>query len=92
MKCVFCGEVIELSGPVGRGDECPRCRRDLRCCRQCQYYDPTAYNDCREVSAERVLEKERANYCEFFSPRGLERPAESRSDEAMKALEALFKK
>jgi len=91
MKCVFCGEKIEISGPVGKSDECPRCRRDLHCCRQCKFYDAGAYNECREVSAERVLDKERGNSCEYFTPRGLEFPSESRNEEAKKALEALFK-
>jgi hypothetical protein len=92
MKCVFCGEKIELSGPVGKSDECPRCRRDLRCCKQCEFYDAGAYNECREVSAERVLDKERSNSCDYFTPRGGEVSADGRTDEAKKALEALFKK
>lgn len=95
MKCVFCGETIELSGStgrVGRGDECPECRRDLRCCMQCAFYDPGAYNECREVSAERIVDNERANSCEYFVPLGGQKTADSRSGDARKALESLFKK
>jgi hypothetical protein len=92
MKCVFCGEKIKISGPVGKTDECPRCGRDLRCCKQCAFYDPNAYNECREVSAERVLDNERANSCEYFTPIGLQPHPEERGEQAKKALEALFKK
>ncbi len=92
MKCVFCGEKIEIFGPVRKSDECPGCGRDLRCCRQCAFFDPAAYNECREVSAERVVDNERANSCEFFSPRGLQPSGDNRTKEAKMALEALFKK
>ena len=92
MKCVFCGEQVEVLGPIGKGEECPRCGRDLRCCRQCAFYDPGAYNECKEVSAERILDNERANSCEYFSPWGTRLGPDSRTGDARKALEALFKK
>lgn len=94
MDCVFCGNVVPLKGKVSRQDTCPRCHRDLRCCKQCKFYDPNAYNECREVSAERILEKERANFCDYYVPRGVEggRGSPNRTKEAKEALEALFKK
>jgi hypothetical protein len=58
------------------------------------FYDPHAYNECREVSAERIIDKERANFCDYFAPRGSKRgrgPV-SRAKEARMALEDLFKK
>jgi hypothetical protein len=70
MRCHACGGEIAL-GPgerVGFRDECPRCRADLHACRGCAHYEPGAYNECRETSAERVLDKERANRCEWFAP------------------------
>ena len=94
MKCVFCYKVLELSGQVGRNDACPHCNRDLRCCKQCKSYDPNAFNQCREVSASRIIDKERANLCEHFALRGSpEGPRRmDKAKEARKALEALFKK
>ena len=96
MNCIFCGEEIQMGGKVevGRQDTCARCNRDLRCCKQCKFYDPSAYNDCKEVSAERILEKERANFCDFFLLRGSKVAGGSlnRRKEAKMALEALFKK
>ncbi len=95
MNCVFCRGVLKIKGQVGRKDTCPHCDRDLRCCKQCRYYDPNAYNECREVSAERIVDKERANFCDFFQIRGSKGGKSGRSNrtrDARAALEALFKK
>jgi len=94
MNCVFCGEDIHIEEKVRRQDTCPHCNRDLRCCKQCKFYDPGAYNECKEVSAERILEKERANFCDFFILKGSKEGSGSfnRAKEAKTALEALFKK
>jgi len=94
MNCVFCGNVSPIEGKVSRQDTCPHCNRDLRCCKQCKFYDQSAYNECREVSAERILDKERANHCDYFVPRGSKEGGGSfnRTKEAKKALEALFDK
>ncbi|UCF57311.1 MAG: hypothetical protein JSW15_02225 [Deltaproteobacteria bacterium] len=94
MNCVFCGNVAPIEGKVSRQHTCPHCNRDLRCCKQCSFYDPDAYNECREVSAERIVEKERANFCDYYVPRGAEKARGSlnRTKEAKEALEALFKK
>ncbi|MGD8230079.1 MAG: hypothetical protein PVI20_20050 [Desulfobacteraceae bacterium] len=94
MNCAFCSSVLEIEGAVGRQDICPHCNRDLRCCKQCKFYDPHAYNECREVSAERIVDKERANLCDYFALRGSKggRGGSDKVKEAKKALEALFKK
>ena len=93
MKCAFCGGAIKLGREkVSRNDTCPHCGRDLRCCRQCKFYDPHAYNSCREVAAERVVDKERSNFCDYFVPTGSRKKSVNKQEEAKKALEALFKK
>ena len=94
MNCVFCKYKIKIDGKVSRRDTCPQCKRDLRCCKQCKFYDKSAYNECREVSAERIVDKERANYCDYFVPRGSKDGGGNfnRSKDAKKALEALFNK
>ena len=90
--CAFCGEGLDVIAKVSRRDICPHCHRDLRCCRQCKSYDPSAFNECREVSAERILDKERANLCDYFLFRGSRGMGGTpyRTQEARKALEALF--
>ena len=95
MECAFCNSEIQIETKISRQDTCPHCNRDLRCCKQCQFYDPGAYNECREVAAERIIDKERANFCDFFTPRGSSKKAGgtyNRTREAKEALEALFKK
>jgi hypothetical protein len=95
MKCVYCNKDIEIKGKIGRNDICPHCEHDLRCCKQCDFYDQDAYNECREVAAERIVDKDRANFCEFFVPRGSSKTGNSsyqRTKDARAALEALFKK
>jgi hypothetical protein len=65
----------------------------VRVCRNCEFFSPGAYNDCREPSAERVVDKESANFCDYFrlagGPRasGLEQKGGARA-----ALDALFRK
>jgi hypothetical protein len=94
LNCAFCNGVLKITGSVGRQDTCPHCDRDLRCCRQCKFYDPHAYNECREVSAERIVDKERANFCDYFVLRGTKGAGRgsNKVKEAKEALEALFKK
>jgi hypothetical protein len=92
MHCFFCKKEIKAREKIGRRDTCPHCGRDLKCCKQCKFYDVHAYNECREVSAERVVDKERSNFCDYFVPRGATRRNMNPSEEAKQALEALFKK
>jgi polyferredoxin len=93
--CFSCGvEIITAQAP-GRREECHKCGADLHVCRNCMFYDRTAYNECRESAAEVVKEKDRSNFCDFFSPRvavsGLKTEAEKAQEIRAKA-EALFKK
>ena len=90
MNCAFCGKAIIIENKVSRNDTCPHCRRDLRCCKQCKFFDPHAYNECREVSAERVVGKERSNFCDYFVFKGSSQGKVNKTDEAKKALNALF--
>lgn len=92
MNCAFCGEKISIEGKIMRRDTCTHCGRDLRSCIQCKFYDPQAYNDCREVMAERIGDNERANTCEYYALKGSSGGASNRTVDAKKALEALFKK
>ncbi len=93
MRCARCGREVEVAS-VSRRDTCPGCGADLRACVQCAFYCPGAYNDCREPQAERVLDKERANFCDYFRPAsgaGAAR-AEDVKAQVRARLDALFKK
>lgn len=71
-RCIFCGGMLDLPqhGQPGRADACPHCRRDLHCCRQCRFYDPSAHHECREPRAEFVRDKEAGNFCGEFEFQG----------------------
>jgi len=64
--CHACRKNLEIKIPVGRREICPFCGYDLRCCLNCVHYNIGVYNDCREPQAERVIEKDRSNFCDFF--------------------------
>jgi hypothetical protein len=67
--CHSCLTPAEVLGVVSRSARCERCGAELRCCLNCRFHESSAYNECLETSAERVLEKDRANFCDYFSPR-----------------------
>jgi hypothetical protein len=92
IRCVFCEKEIDLNGRVSRSDSCPHCGHDLHCCLQCKFHDPGSYNECKEASAERVVDKERANFCDYFSLKGSKEGVFGKEAIAKQALEDLFKK
>ena len=67
-NCFQCGHKLSFDSIVGRRDECPQCSADVHVCRNCRFYDPKVYNECKEPTAEVVLEKDRANFCDQFEP------------------------
>ncbi len=77
---------------VSRSDICPNCRADIRSCKMCQFYDIKAYNECRESSAAREVEKEKANFCDYFKIGSGANDADKARQEAMAKAAALFKK
>jgi hypothetical protein len=91
--CHACGKEVAPPDPVGRNAACPHCRVELRCCRNCHFHEPVAYNECRESQADRFLEKDRANFCEYFRfqegrMKTVSKPAASTRDQ----LDSLFRK
>jgi hypothetical protein len=92
MRCWACKTKIEIEDKVFRQDTCPGCSRPLRCCRNCRFYDEKASNSCREPAAERVTDKEAANFCDYFQPASaLASGGEDASARARKKLDDLFK-
>ena len=93
MFCWKCGTELEIeSNEVYRTAECPVCGSDLHCCKCCKFYDEGSHFDCRESIYDPVSDKERANFCEYYSP-SEEQPNISSSEDsqdARNALDALF--
>jgi len=91
--CHHCGQENSYSDRVGIRAECSKCMNDIHVCKNCQFYDPKVYNECREPQAEVVLEKDRANRCEYFQAgAGAGKSSAPSKDDLLKAAEALFKK
>lgn len=89
--CYHCQEALSPREPISRHEECPKCRNDVRCCRNCEFYDAKIYNECRETQAERILEKDRSNLCDFFRARKGAATGMTEAQKALEAAEALFK-
>jgi hypothetical protein len=94
--CHSCGTAVEDPRAVYRATTCAGCRRDLKVCLNCRFYSPGAHWDCAETIDELVKDKDRGNFCTFFSFRsgngkkgGEGRRAEPGS-QARKKLDALF--
>lgn len=93
MICHACKKDPQIVDKVGFREECMHCGADLHCCLNCEFYDTSSYNECRESSADRILDKEKSNLCEYFKPLSkLRSESSSKKDDAKAALEALFKK
>jgi hypothetical protein len=90
-NCWHCGaELTALD--YGRSDTCRKCGRDTRTCKGCEFYEAGAQNDCRENQAERVTEKERSNFCDYFRPKAGAGSGAASRESMRAAAEALFKK
>ena len=99
MRCFSCNQVTSVASGerIGFRDECAGCGADLHVCANCLHHDPSAYNECRESSAEHVRERDSANRCEYFALGDAETtPRAGRAGSArggpMADLETLFKK
>lgn len=91
--CHKCKQEIVFEVKMQRADQCPHCAADLHCCKNCDYWDPSAYNQCKEHIAEYIPDREAANRCTFFTFRsGAPEDNRGKQDAAKAKLEALFKK
>jgi hypothetical protein len=90
--CWNCGAALTPLD-YGRADTCRQCGRDTKVCKGCEFYDKNRNNECRESQAERVVDKERSNFCDYFKPARGNPDTAAQSREALRsAAESLFKK
>jgi hypothetical protein len=91
--CFRCRKAVEIGRTVARAEACPHCDADLHCCLNCRFMDRFAHQQCREPQAEPVLQKDRANFCEYFVFKDSDAATYSgRSSASRERLEQLFKK
>jgi len=65
--CWYCGSPITDPEPIGRSLRCQDCGKDLRACKNCRFFLSGTQGDCREANAQPQSEKDRANFCDWFS-------------------------
>jgi len=95
LVCWKCGAPLaELSLPLRRLEECPKCHAELHVCRMCIEYDTRVAKHCREPTAEEVNDKTHANFCDHFRPRAaaFTPPNTAEVEKARTELEKLFGK
>ena len=92
VHCFHCKHNMTVTAKIGFRDECDKCRSDIHVCKNCEFYDAKSYNECRETSADVVKDKERSNFCDFFSPSQNASAADDKAAKLKAAAEALFKK
>lgn len=64
--CWKCGNNTK-SIQIFRTTTCPSCGSDLHSCYNCKFYSSGSHYDCKETNADLVTDKERANFCDYFS-------------------------
>ena len=93
LTCYKCKNVVNLEADqdISRSEECHHCYAALRSCHMCKFYDKNSYNECKEPTAERVLDKEKANFCDFFKL-GISDSSADKTQDLLAQANALFKK
>lgn len=92
MSCHACGTSFNVSVRVSFRAVCDSCGLELHACLNCRFHDEGVSNQCRESEAELVVDKERANRCEWFQPRGEAASEEEDGVASREKREALFRK
>lgn len=94
MNCPRCNTtlLLQIGVKLNRSEQCPACKEDLKTCRNCEFYDSSAQWECREHISEPVLEKSKANFCDFFRLGNKLHSEDKKKDNLLSAAEALFKK
>lgn len=92
MNCFKCEKDLDLKAGsnISRQEECPHCFQSLHVCKMCVHYDESSYNECREPVADRITEKEKANFCDYFKLGDVKGSGDNKQS-ALDAANALFK-
>ena len=69
LRCAMCGAVVPPPVEIGLESTCPKCRSDLRTCKNCGNFDTSARFECTQDIPERITKKDIRNECEFFVAR-----------------------
>lgn len=89
-SCWHCGQVLK-GADYQRENHCPACGKATHGCRNCRFFAPGRPNECMEPLVDRVVDKERANFCDYFEPSARQTASTASADDLRKAAEDLFK-
>ena len=64
-NCWHCGQALS-GADYARENRCQACDRATHACRNCRFFAPGRPNECQEPLVERIVDKERANFCGYF--------------------------
>lgn len=93
LKCWKCGASLKaVPRPFSRFAECTGCKTELHVCRMCRHYDLRYVGECNHDFADKVLVKDKANFCSHFkpSPHAFEGAGDPEKEKAQEALQSLF--
>lgn len=92
MKCFACEHSLDfkLEEKISLREECPKCGQDIHVCKMCKFYDVNSYNECKEPMSDRIVDKEKANYCDYFKLGDIN--LSDKKDDLLAQANALFKK
>jgi len=108
LRCSLCGAIVPPPIEIVFESQCPKCKADLRSCKNCRHFDTAAAFECTQTIPERITKKDLRNNCQFFMARtSIERetrdsggrppagggtPSPTTSSDARSAFDNLFKK
>lgn len=93
LVCWKCGASLKsLPLPLSRTAECPACKAELHACKLCRFYDARTQRQCTEIRAEEIINKEHANFCDWFKPRpnAFDARTQAKAQASKAKLDALF--
>jgi len=88
--CFHCKNRLDITEKPSRDEVCRFCGQDLKVCRNCEFYDAFASDQCTETMAERVGDKEKANFCEYFLFKESAVCLQSPTEDRLQDLKRLF--
>jgi hypothetical protein len=93
LVCWNCGKPLtDIPLPISRHANCAACFEVFHCCRMCIHYDPLKQGQCRHDRADPPVNKETANFCDYYKPsrHAFSPDRSNRSDSAKSKLASLF--
>jgi hypothetical protein len=69
LRCALCGAIVPPPVEIVYDSKCPKCKADLRSCKNCRHFDTAARFECTQPIPERITKKDLRNNCQFFMAR-----------------------